>query len=159
MFCLCSSSDSAFFALSLNNYNIYYLDKNYLFNNFIYRPKTINLLKNDNYLSRAAANGISESLQQKLNIEQSAHSMVPAGCLVVVVGYVCSYSLELLSPTLWTGDWAREWEQAAPAASCQAGGGQDQSCGQQRHNHKIATTTTTRYCLQHSQHRNTPHHD
>ena len=42
----------------------------------------------------------SESLQQKLNIEQSAHSMVPAGCLVVVVGYVCSYSLELLSPTL-----------------------------------------------------------
>ena len=46
-----------------------------------------------------------ESLQQKLNIEQSAHSIVPAGCLVAgcrvaVVGYVCSYSLELLSPTL-----------------------------------------------------------
>ena len=144
MFCLFYLnvlSDSAFFA-SIIRWN--YLS-----------TLTINIFKN----------GInsqfgSESLQQKLNIEQSAHSIVPLAAWWRGAGWrwwdmFAAIHLSYFHPHCEQGTEPESGSR--PAASCQAAaGGQDQSCGQQQHNHKIATT---RYCLQHSQHRNTAHHD
>ena len=109
----------------------------------------------------ATANLVARVCKLKLNIEQSAHSIQsPLAAWWRGAGWrwwdmFAAIHLSYFHPHCEQGTEPESGSR--PAASCQAAaGGQDQSCGQQQHNHKIATT---RYCLQHSQHRNTAHHD